>query len=77
MEHLKKTAAGFCGKTGIGFEMCIRDSHSFAAAKEHWDTRKAGLTAAQRESHPARFGLVELVNLYAVSYTHLDVYKRQ
>ena len=39
-------------------------NHSFAAAKEHWDTRKAGLTAAQRESHPARFGLVELVNLY-------------
>ena len=39
-------------------------NHSFAAAKEYWDTRKAGLTAAQRESHPARFGLVELVNLY-------------
>ena len=39
-------------------------NHSFAAAKKHWDTRKAGLTAAQRESHPARFGLVELVNLY-------------
>ena len=39
-------------------------NHSFAAAKKHWDTREAGLTAAQRESHPARFGLVELVNLY-------------
>lgn len=39
-------------------------NHSFAAAKSHWDTLKAGLNAAERESHPARFGLVELVNLY-------------
>ena len=39
-------------------------NHSFAAAKAHWDTLKTSLTADEREWHPARFGLVELVNLY-------------
>ncbi|MBQ3404515.1 MAG: DUF1015 domain-containing protein [Oscillospiraceae bacterium] len=45
-------------------------NHSLAAAKLCWDRLKAGLTPEQCECHPARYALVELVNLYddAVSF---------
>ncbi len=39
-------------------------NHSLAAAKLFWERRKAGLSAAQRERDPARFALVELVNVH-------------
>ncbi|MDD3193365.1 MAG: DUF1015 domain-containing protein [Oscillospiraceae bacterium] len=39
-------------------------NHSFAAAKAHWNAIKQELPTAEQERHPARFGLVELVNLY-------------
>lgn len=39
-------------------------NHSFAAAKACWNEIKTGLSAAERERHPARYSLVELVNLY-------------
>ncbi|MBO4539877.1 MAG: DUF1015 domain-containing protein [Clostridia bacterium] len=39
-------------------------NHSMASAKEHWNNLKKGLTPAERENHPARYILVEVVNLY-------------
>ncbi len=39
-------------------------NHSLAAAKLCWDRRKATLDAAARERDPARFALVELVNVH-------------
>lgn len=39
-------------------------NHSLATAKQCWEQIKAGLTAAERETHPARFSLVELVNIH-------------
>lgn len=39
-------------------------NHSVAAAKAYWEEIKEGLSAEERRSHPARFTLVELVNLY-------------
>ena len=36
---------------------------SLAAAKAHWQQLKAGLTEEEQRNHPARFALVELVNL--------------
>ena len=39
-------------------------NHSLAAAKAHWDHFKKFIPETQRENHPARFALVELVNLY-------------
>ena len=39
-------------------------NHSLAAAKLFWDRRKVALGAAQRERDPARFALVELVNVH-------------
>ncbi len=39
-------------------------NHSIASAKEHWNLLKETLTPEERENHPARYILVEVVNLY-------------
>lgn len=39
-------------------------NHSLATAKTCWERIKPGLTPAQRENHPARYALAELVNLH-------------
>jgi hypothetical protein len=39
-------------------------NHSLAAAKLFWERRKPRLSAAERERDPARFALVELVNVH-------------
>ncbi len=38
-------------------------NHSLATAKTHWDNLKQTLSKEEKETHPARYGLVELVNL--------------
>ena len=39
-------------------------NHSLATAKAHWEIVKKDLSEKERESHPARFALVEANNLY-------------
>jgi len=39
-------------------------NHSLAAAKVYWDELKQGLGDAERQSHPARFALLEVNNVY-------------
>jgi len=39
-------------------------NHSLATAKTCWEKLKATLTEEERKSHPARFALVEAVNIY-------------
>ncbi len=39
-------------------------NHSLATAKAIWETKKQTLTEQQRETDPARFALVELVNIH-------------
>ena len=39
-------------------------NHSLATAKKCWEAIKPGLTEAERETHPARFSMVELVNIH-------------
>lgn len=38
-------------------------NHSLATAKTHWDNVKQTLSEKERENHPARYALCELVNL--------------
>jgi len=46
-------------------QMVIGDgNHSLAAAKACWDALKKTLSPAERETHPARWALVELNNVY-------------
>lgn len=39
-------------------------NHSFATAKAHWERIKSQLSPAERQNHPARFAMCELVNLH-------------
>jgi uncharacterized protein (DUF1015 family) len=39
-------------------------NHSLATAKTHWNNVKATLDESERENHPAKYALVELVNVY-------------
>jgi uncharacterized protein (DUF1015 family) len=39
-------------------------NHSLAAAKVHWEALKQSLSETDREAHPARHALVELVNVH-------------
>lgn len=50
---------------GQGFLFAVGDgNHSLAAAREYWIRMSSGLSPAQRETHPARWALVEVVNLH-------------
>lgn len=50
------------GETSIMF--AVGDgNHSMAAAKKHWESIKEGLTAKEKEKHPARQFLVEVINI--------------
>lgn len=40
-------------------------NHSLATAKTCWEEKKKTLSEAERENHPARFCLVELVNIHS------------
>ena len=39
-------------------------NHSLATAKAHWDKIKVKLSEKERENHPARYALVEALNIY-------------
>lgn len=39
-------------------------NHSLATAKTHWNKVKATLSENEKENHPARYALVEFVNVY-------------
>ena len=39
-------------------------NHSLATAKAHWENVKKDLIPEQRKDHPARFAMVEIVNIY-------------
>ena len=48
-----------------GFLFAVGDgNHSLATAKKHWENIREGLSAEERETHPARFCLVEIVNIH-------------
>jgi len=50
---------------GNGLMFVVGDgNHSLATAKAHWDRIKQNLSAKEQETHPARFALVEAINLY-------------
>jgi hypothetical protein len=53
---------------GDGYEVLLfavgDGNHSLATAKACWDKLKSTLTPEEAESHPARFALVEVVNLH-------------
>ncbi len=52
------------GKTPLC--MAVGDgNHSLATAKAHWEVIKKGITKEKAQNHPARYCLVELVNIHS------------
>lgn len=50
-------------------------NHSLATAKEHWNRIKVNLTESERETHPARFVLVEAVNIHDEGIEFSPIYR--
>ncbi len=55
---------GTDGKTGVLLFAVGDGNHSLATAKTCWNRIREGLSEAARENHPARYALIELVNLH-------------
>lgn len=69
IERLKKLAAPDAIAKKYGSEenmaMAVGDgNHSLATAKAIWEQIKPGLSEEEKKSHPARFALAEIVNIY-------------
>ncbi|MBR5936877.1 MAG: DUF1015 domain-containing protein [Clostridiales bacterium] len=48
-----------------GFLFAVGDgNHSLATAKKHWENVRETLPESERETHPARYCLVEIVNIH-------------
>ena len=59
-----------------GFFLAMGDgNHSLAVAKACWEKLKPTLSPAQRENHPARFALAELVNLHSPALLFKPVHR--
>ena len=56
-DELAKKSGGFLFAVGDG-------NHSLATAKACWEKTKARLNEEERETHPARFAMTEVVNLH-------------
>lgn len=51
---------------GSGMLFAVGDgNHSLAAAKAAWQRVRADLSASERQGHPARFAMAELINLHS------------
>lgn len=50
-------------------------NHSLAAAKNCWEEMRAGLTEEEQENHPARFVLVELMNIHDEGVTFHPIHR--
>ena len=58
------------------FFIAIGDgNHSLAAAKAHWEDVKAAIPAGKRQDHPARYAMVEIVNLYDAGITFEPIHR--
>jgi uncharacterized protein (DUF1015 family) len=64
-ENAKKLTEALEALSWGNAEIIVGDgNHFLAAAKELWEKTKLTLTEKERENHPARFALAEIVNLY-------------
>ena len=50
-------------------------NHSLATAKAYWNEIQEGLSEAERENHPARFALCEIVNIHDEALLFEPIYR--
>jgi len=59
-----------------GFTFAVGDgNHSLATAKECWENIKKTIPESERVNHPARYALVEIVNIYDKSLEFEPIYR--
>jgi hypothetical protein len=64
-EGIVTALSGLLQKSPDGLLFAVGDgNHSLATAKAHWEKVREGLTSEERDLHPARFALVEVVNIH-------------
>lgn len=64
LDVYEKKVRGLYG-VDTDFVFAVGDgNHSLATAQAHWKNVRKGLSAEERENHPARFALVEIENLH-------------
>lgn len=64
-EQVTKTIYSLVENKEDKFLFAVGDgNHSLATAKTCWENLKPSLTEAEKENHPARFALVEAVNIF-------------
>jgi len=62
--------------SGDGFLFAVGDgNHSLATAKAHWENIRGKLSPDSREVHPARYALVEAVNIHDESLDFEPIYR--
>ncbi|MDE6597053.1 MAG: DUF1015 domain-containing protein, partial [Clostridia bacterium] len=64
-EEVKQALYSLVDENSDGLLFAVGDgNHSLATAKTCWEEIKKGLTAEERKTHPARFALCEVVNIF-------------
>ncbi len=75
LEDLHNALGAFCDVNKFNAKYNVTDkaplqfavgdgNHSMATAKAHWENIKKDLSDAEKETHPARYALVEVVNIH-------------
>lgn len=68
LKQLKDDCGGFLFAAGDG-------NHSLATAQACWNKKKATLSAAQQATDPARYALVEIVNLHSPALSFEPIHR--
>ncbi|MBO4687113.1 MAG: DUF1015 domain-containing protein [Clostridiales bacterium] len=64
-ESIISALRALLAKSEDGFLFAVGDgNHSLATAKKHWENIRDGLSDEEKETHPARYCLVEVVNIH-------------
>jgi uncharacterized protein (DUF1015 family) len=64
-EEIVSALSRLLSNSGDGFLFAVGDgNHSLATAKTHWENVRNGIPADQQDYHPARYALVEVVNIH-------------
>ena len=66
LDHVDQSLSALKARKG-GHPMLLAvgdGNHSLATAKAYWNEIREGLTEKERETHPARFALCEIVNIH-------------
>lgn len=73
-EEVTKKLYSLVGEDGLLF--AVGDgNHSLATAKTCWENIKKNLSSKERENHPARFALCEVVNIYDKSLNFEPIHR--